>query len=146
MEIIFEAKKVLQVVHGLKKPPVIDPLLTTKFYLILGMRKMRMLRKLTSCSTAVAMWTKLYSKKCFQSSKDIFQTIDSLEKRIFRYKSMIQSQGRNNIENDYAFFMQSTVVSLQPLNKKEQWQKDITYIKDLKARSKCYNCHDLGHW
>lgn len=77
---------------------------------------------------------------------EVFQTIDSLEKRIFRYKSMIQSQGRNNIENDYAFFMQSTVVSLQPLNKKEQWQKDITYIKDLKARSKCYNCHDLGHW
>ena len=38
------------------------------------------------------------------------------------------------------FFTRSNHTSNRPLNRKEQLQKDISYLKDLKARTKCYNC------
>jgi hypothetical protein len=32
------------------------------------------------------------------------------------------------------------------LSKKEQHTKDVAYLKYLRARTKCYNCRQLGHW
>ena len=60
---------------------------------------------------------------------------------------MLHRQGRGESEVDQVFFTHSASIShTRPFSKKEQHQKDLNYIRDLKARIKCYNCHELGHW
>lgn len=49
-------------------------------------------------------------------------------------------------EVDHAFFTRSSAIPSYLLNKKEQHEKDLMYICDIKAQRKCYNCHKFGHW
>ena len=78
---------------------------------------------------------------------ELSQTVDNLEERLLRYKNLLLRQGGSNSEVDHAFFTRSAFGSRShPLLKKEQHHKDLSYIRDLKARTKYYNCHELGHW
>ena len=75
------------------------------------------------------------------------QTMDNLEERLLRHESLLHRQEGGDHEADHAFFTRSASSSCsQPFSKKEQHQKDLSYLRDLKARTKCYNCHELGHW
>lgn len=75
------------------------------------------------------------------------QTVDNLEERLLRHESLLHRQGGGDTEADQAFFTRSaSITQARPLSKNEQHQKDLSYIRDLKARTKCYNCHELGHW
>ena len=75
------------------------------------------------------------------------QTVDTLEERLIRHESLLQRQGGVDTDIDQAFFTRSASVSHpRLLSKKEQHHKDLHYIRDLKARTKCYNCHGIGHW
>ena len=78
---------------------------------------------------------------------EISQTVDNLEERLLRHESLLQRQGSGDTQMDQAFFTRSASASQsRPISKKEQHHKDLNYIRDLKARTKCYNCHELGHW
>ena len=75
------------------------------------------------------------------------QTVDNLEERLIRHESLLLRQGGTDTDIDQAFFTRSASSSQSRLSsKKEQYQKDLSYIRDLKARTKCYNCHEFGHW
>ena len=75
------------------------------------------------------------------------QTIDSLEERLLCHESLLQRQGGIDSDVDQAFFTRSASISQpRPFLKKEQHQRDLHYIRDLKARTKCYNCREVGHW
>ena len=75
------------------------------------------------------------------------QTVDNLEERLIRHESLLQRQGNVDMDHDQAFFTHLASISQpRPFSKKEQHQKDLNYIHDLKARTKCCNCHELGHW
>lgn len=75
------------------------------------------------------------------------QTVDNLEERLLRHESLLHRQGGGDTEADQTFFIRlASITQARPLSKKEQHQKDLNYIRDLKARTKCYNCHKLGHW
>jgi hypothetical protein len=69
-----------------------------------------------------------------------------LEEKLLRHEGIIHTQGLNEDAADQAFFTRSQPYSNKPLNKKEQHQKDIAYLKDLKARAKCYNYREYNHW
>ena len=79
------------------------------------------------------------------------QTADLLEERLLRHEAILKGQGQFNEGSDKAFFTRSTgassTASRQRLSRKEQHQKDVEYLKDLKSRSKCLNCGKRGaHW
>ena len=71
------------------------------------------------------------------------QTVDALEDRLTRYEELMKRQGTTSDAN-HAFF--SCLQQGKPLTKKEQHSKDVEYLKNLKARTKCYNCKEFGHW
>ena len=71
------------------------------------------------------------------------QTVDTLEDLLTRYEEMVKRQGTRS-EADQAFFARSQQ-SWKPLTKKKQHTKDIEYLKNIKARTKCYNCKEIGH-
>jgi hypothetical protein len=74
------------------------------------------------------------------------QTIDTLEDRLLAHENILKIQGNPEYNADQAFFTRSQPISNRPLSKKEQHGKDVAYLKDLKARTKCYNCGQHGHW
>ena len=223
MEIVFEAKKVLRVVSGQDKCHVpvnltdISPQeliqieswheknANARMFISKSITQ-KILGKLTSCTTAIAMWQKLCSLHLKKTPDSVFilqgkffdykmssaddisshvqnitdmamilanlghiipkkmiiskiiyslppsynsiiaawsivpepcQTVDGLEERLLCHESLLLPQGGGDYKVDQAFFTRSASGSQShPFSKKEQHQKDLSYIRDLKAHTK----------
>nr|PNR62195.1 hypothetical protein PHYPA_000619 [Physcomitrium patens] len=101
MKIIFEAKKVLQVVHGLEKRPLSlsseisageqlametgDEKNAKARMFISKSISQKILRKLTTCSITATMWQKLSSLHLLKTLESIFP----LQDKFFDYKMQI---------------------------------------------------------
>lgn len=72
------------------------------------------------------------------------QTIANLKVRLLQLEHLLTKQN-GEPAGDSAFFARSSKASLHN-NKKHTHENAKIYIKELKSRTRCYNCGELDHW
>ena len=90
-----------------------------------------------SYNSIVAAWSNVPEEK---------QTVDYLEEQLTRHEGLMQIHGLQEDFVDQAFFTRAHPSSSKSLSRKEHHIKDVNYLKDLKAQTKCYNCGEYNHW
>lgn len=74
---------------------------------------------------------------------DEMQTLEKLKTRLLQLESLLLKQN-GEPAGDAAFFTRSNKFSSQ--NRQPQHDQNKEYIKDLKNRTRCYNCGERDHW
>jgi hypothetical protein len=87
------------------------------------------------------------------------QTMDNLSSRLFRHELVLKMQGGDTPMEDSVFFTRNSqsqgatssnpgvsTVSGERFTKAQQREKDEEYVRELKTRTKCFNCGRKGHW
>ena len=72
------------------------------------------------------------------------QTIPNLKVRLLQLEHLLTKQSGES-SGDSAFFTRSSKKSSHN-TKKHSHENDKAYIKELKGRTRCYNCGELDHW
>ena len=85
-------------------------------------------------NSIVAAWTNVHVAD---------QNVASLKVRLLQMENLLALQG-GNTSGDSAFFTRSNKMTLH--HKQSQHEQNKHYIKDLKGRTRCYNCGESDHW
>lgn len=87
-----------------------------------------------SYNDVVAAWTNVPPKE---------QTVANLKVRLLQMENIMTLQNAAT-DGDSAFFTRSSKITSK--HKKQGGEKSTEYIKDLKSRTRCYNCGEYDHW
>ena len=104
--------------------PIDDEMLVTKIICSLP----------SSYNSIVTAWTNVPTEQ---------QTVANLKVRLLQLEHLLALQG-GEPAGDAAFFTRSNKISSQ--NKKSNHEQNKEYIKNLKGRTRCYNCGEHEHW
>jgi hypothetical protein len=76
------------------------------------------------------------------------QTVENLKIRLLQMENIMARQHAKRSEptGDSAFFTRSSKSTSQHKTHKPHSEKNSEYIKDLKGRTRCYNCGEFHHW
>ena len=88
----------------------------------------------SSYNNIVTAWTNVPAEQ---------QTVANLKVRLLQLEHLLALQG-GEPAGDTAFFTRSNKMSSQ--NKKSNHEQNKEYIKNLKGRTRCYNCGEHEHW
>lgn len=118
--------KVMSMGNLLKDPgqPVPEDMLKTKIICSLP----------PSYNSIIAAWTNVPTPE---------QTVASLKIRLLQMENLMTLQS-GETASDSAFFTRSSRTSSK--SKKQSHEKNKDYIKELKSRTRCYNCGEFDHW
>ena len=72
------------------------------------------------------------------------QTVANLKVRLLQLENLMALQG-GELPGDTTFFTRSNKSSSSQ-NRKNNYEQNKEYIKNLKGRTRCYNCDELDHW
>ena len=87
-----------------------------------------------SYNSVVAAWTNVPPQE---------QTVANLKVRLLQLENLMTLQNAETA-GDSTFFTRSSKVTSK--HKKQGGEKNNEYIKDLKSRTRCYNCGQYDHW
>lgn len=71
------------------------------------------------------------------------QTVANLKVRLLQLENILSLQGGES-SGDSAFFTRSNKSTSK--HRKQNYEHNKEYIKDLKSRTRCYNCGEHDHW
>jgi hypothetical protein len=71
------------------------------------------------------------------------QTVANLKARCLQLENLMKLQG-DETSSDSAFFTRSSKASAK--GKKHTSEQSREYIKELKSKTRCYNCGEFDHW
>jgi hypothetical protein len=77
------------------------------------------------------------------------QNMDNLSARLLRHELVLKMQGMDITTEDTTFFTrnsryQGSSSSSNKFSKAQQCEKDEEYVRELKQRTKCFNCGKKG--